>query len=88
MRDLSGLSWAKTSMWPTSQEGGNMVHDNGPAMTAPGSAPATPVPRSEAQSDPSVDLGTQIPVGTAPARKASNTSFSPSPATWKAVTDG
>ena len=88
MQDLSGLSWAKTSMGPTSQEGGNMVHDNGPAMTAPGSAPATPVPRSEAQSDPSVDLGPEIPVGTAPDRKASNASFTPGPVSWKAVSDG
>ena len=88
MRDLSGSKWAAQSMWPTSQEGGNLVHDNSPAMTAPGTMPATPTPPAEDMSDPSVDLGAQIPVGTAPARKASNTSFSPSPAAWKAVSDG
>jgi hypothetical protein len=29
---------------PTSQEGGNMVADNSPAMAAPGSQPVTPMP--------------------------------------------
>jgi hypothetical protein len=28
---------------PTSQEGGGMVYDNSPAMTAPGSTPVTPM---------------------------------------------
>jgi len=86
MRDLSNL--AANSMWVTSQEGGNLVHDNSPAMTAPGSQPATPLPAVEKYADPKVDLGTQIPVGTAPDRHASGNSFSPTSDTWKVVTDG
>ena len=78
---------AADSMWPTSQEGGNLVHDNAPAMTAPGSEPATPTPKMEAQSDPSVDLGSKIPVGTAQPRRAT-TSFSPASMTWKVTSDG
>lgn len=85
MQDLSRL--AAGSMWVTSQEGGNMVHDNSPAMTAKGSSPATPVPSAEAQSDPDVDLGGEQPVGTQSSRRPSS-SFTPSPATWKVTSDG
>jgi hypothetical protein len=41
MQDLSGDR--KIRLTPTSQEGGGMVYDNSPAMTAPGSAPVTPM---------------------------------------------
>ena len=86
MRDLSNL--AANAMWVTSQEAGNLVHDNSPAMTAPGSQPATPLPAVEDYADPHVDLGAQRPVGTAPERHASDHSFSPAPDTWKVITDG
>lgn len=52
MQNLSGL--AVNSMWITSQEGGNLTHDNSGAMTAPGSAPATPMPPAVQQADPVV----------------------------------
>ena len=86
MRDLSAL--ARNSMTVTSQEGGNMVHDNSPAMTAPGSAPSTPVPSQEAQTDPDIEYSANVPVGTRPDRHASDTSFSPSAMSWKVSTDG
>lgn len=41
MQDLTGKYTARLT--PTSQEGGGMVYDNSPAMTAPGSAPVTPM---------------------------------------------
>jgi len=41
MQDLTGKYAARLT--PTSQEGGGMVYDNTPAMTAPGSAPVTPM---------------------------------------------
>lgn len=86
MRDLSRL--AVNAMTVTSQEGGNMVHDNSPAMTAPGSEPATPVPAAESQSNPDLENSAHIPVGSRPDRHASNTSFSPPPLTWKVAGDG
>jgi hypothetical protein len=52
MQNLSGL--AVNSMWVTSQEGGNLVHDNSGAMTAPGSRPVTPMPPVADQPDPTV----------------------------------
>ena len=42
MRDLSHL--AANAITVTSQEGGNLVHDNSAAMTASGTAPVTPMP--------------------------------------------
>ena len=84
MRDLSAL--ARDSMWVTSQEGGNLVHDNSPAMTAPGTTPATPQPPAENQANPKVGTSADLPVGTPPRRV--DASFSPSPATWKTVPDG
>ena len=86
MRDLSSL--ARDSMWVTSQEGGNLVHDNSPAMTAPGTDPATPLPAAENQANPHVDIGAERPVGTPPTRHASDHSYSPSTAAWKVITDG
>ena len=83
MRDLSAL--ANDSMWVTSQEGGNLVHDNSGAMTAPGSRPVTPLPPVAEQPDPTVDLGTALKVG-APARHPRpSTSFSPAAVTWKGL---
>jgi hypothetical protein len=74
-------------MWPTSQEGGNMVHDNSAAMTAKGSAPATPVPKAEEQVDSNVENSDDVPVGTSPKRDTHG-SFSPTPVSWKVIPDG
>jgi len=74
-------------MWPTSQEGGNLIHDNGPAMTAPGTEPATPMPSAEHMSDPDVGDSARIPLGTAAARRP-HTGFAPSQVSWKVITDG
>jgi hypothetical protein len=52
MQNLS--HFAAGSPWVTSEEGGNLVHDNSAAMTAPGSVPATPLPPVEQQADPAV----------------------------------
>lgn len=83
MRDLSAL--AADSMWVTSQEGGNLVHDNSGAMTAPGSRPVTPLPPVEDQPDPAVALGTALKVG-APARHPQpSASFTPAAVTWKGL---
>ena len=41
MQDLTGQYPARLT--PTSQEGGGMVYNNAPAMTAPGSDPVTPM---------------------------------------------
>ena len=84
MKDLTSL--ADGSMWVTSQEGGNLVHDNSPAMTAPGTSPATPMPPAMDQSDPDVGTSAHVPVG-APHRTI-GTSFSPSSMTWKVISDG
>lgn len=79
MRDLSDL--AKDSMWITSQEGGNMVHDNTGAWSAPGSEPVTPMPPAERQPDPAVTFsGDELPVGTPPRR--GEQSYTPSPVKW------
>jgi hypothetical protein len=86
VKDLSTL--AVDSMWVTSQEGGNLIHDNSGAMTAPGTRPATPMPPEVEQSDPNVALGPQIAVG-APARHPQpSTSFSPTSVTWKDLDNG
>ena len=86
MRDLSAL--ARDSMWVTSQEGGNLVHDNSGAMTAPGSRPVTPLPPVSEQPDPTVDLGTPEPVGKPARHPQPATSFSPTPVTWKGLGNG
>lgn len=82
MRDLSGL--ARDAMWVTSQEGGNMVHDNSPAMTAPGSQPVTPVPKAESQPDPAVEMPSSRAVGE-DGRPAPGKSYSPAARQWKAA---
>jgi hypothetical protein len=62
MQDLSHL--AADSMTVTSQQEGNLVHDNSPAMTAPGTDPATPVPAAENMPDPHLGTSTRVPVST------------------------
>ncbi len=79
MRDLSAL--AAASLAVTSQQEGNLVHDNSPAMTSPGSMPATPVPAAENMPDPHVDMGPVRPVGDD--GKPEPSSYSPSPRTWR-----
>ena len=86
MRDLSSL--ATDSMWVTSQEGGNLVHDNSGAMTAPGSRPVTPLPPVSEQPDPHVDMGTPIAVGAQARHPKPATSFSPASVTWKGLDNG
>jgi hypothetical protein len=54
VQDLSHL--AKDSMWPTSQEAGNMMSDRPAAMSAPGSPPVTPLPPAKDQGTPAVPL--------------------------------
>lgn len=54
MQDLSHL--AKDSMWPTSQEAGNMMSDRPAAMSAPGSQPVTPLPPAKDQGAPTVAM--------------------------------
>ena len=53
MQDLSHL--AADSMWPTSQEAGNMMSGRPKAMSAPGSNPTTPLPPAKDQGDPTVE---------------------------------
>lgn len=80
VKDLSSL--AADSMWVTSQEGGNMVHDNTGAYSAPGTEPVTPMPPADKQPDPHVTpAGDQLPVGTPP-RRIDN-AFTPAAVTWK-----
>lgn len=52
MQDLSPL--AADSMWPTSQEAGNMMSGRHAAMSAPGSDPVTPLPPAKDQGEPHV----------------------------------
>lgn len=83
MQDLSHL--AADSMTVTSQEGGNLVHDNSPAMTAPGSQPVTPMPDEKAMPDPQLDVGADRPVGTQDRRRPAG--YTPSPQEWKKAGD-
>jgi len=62
MQDLSNM--ARSSMWPTSQEGGNMQATSSEAMTAPGSQPVDKLVDRAVQMDPAVEMGKAIPVGT------------------------
>lgn len=80
MQDLS--HFAADSLTVTSQEGGNLVHDNSPAMTAPGSAPVTPMPDAKQLPDPQLDAGPERPVGDT-GRGQPGKSYSPSALTWK-----
>lgn len=84
MRDLSSL--AEDSMWVTSQEGGNMIHDNTGAFSAPGTEPVTPMPDVQHMPDPHVTpAGERLPTGTPPRRM---TEYSPSPVRWGPADDG
>ena len=67
MQDLSHL--AANAITVTSQDGGNMVHDNSPAMTAPGSEPVTPLPAADHMPTPNLDMGAVRPVGTPASRR-------------------
>ena len=58
MKDLSGNY--TITLTPTSQEGGGMVYDNSRAMTAPGSAPVTPM-KTPYGADMPFDGPVQIP---------------------------
>ena len=78
MQSLSHL--ATNSMWITSQEGGNLVHDNSGAMTAPGTEPVTPMPAAERMPDPTVTPLQHDRVVTARPHQAYN------PAPWKQAT--
>ena len=81
MQDLSNL--AAGSLAPTSQAGGNMMSSNAQAMTAPGSEPVDPLPDRDHQGEPTLDVGSKQPVGTAQDRRP--TGYAPSPAAWKTV---
>jgi hypothetical protein len=76
MQDLSHL--AANSMTVTSQEGGNLVHDNSGAMTAKGTEPVTPMPAPENQPDP--QLGTTGTVKVSTQKQPGG--FTPSPVRW------
>ena len=86
MRDLSAL--ASDSMWVTSQEGGNLVHDNSGAMTAPGGRAVTPLPPAEDQPDPHVDVTNAGAVGVPSRHPRPGTSYTPSSVTWKGLDNG
>lgn len=77
MQDLSHL--AANSMTATSQEGGNQVHDNSPAMTAPGSAPVTPMPDAGNMPDPELGTSSRVKVST----QKQPGGYTPSPRQWK-----
>lgn len=77
MQDLSHL--AANSITVTSQEGGNMTHDNSPAMTAPGSAPVTPMPDAKSMPDPELGTSGRVKVGT----QKQPGGYTPSPVQWK-----
>jgi len=82
MQDLSSL--AKDGPWVTSQEGGNMYSDMKPAMTAPGSAPTTPVPKlASEKADPTVEDSDSVPVGSKPDRSGTGGGYTPSSVSWK-----
>ena len=81
MQDLSSL--AKDGPWITSQDGGNMIHDNDPAMTGPGSPPVTPLPARKEQGNPTVTYTGDVPVGSKPDRSGTGGGYSPSSVSWK-----
>lgn len=84
MQDLSSL--AKDSMWPTSQEAGNMMSGRPAAMSAPGSPPTTPLPPAKDQGDPSVQFsGPEIKAGTDGKPKA-RTAWNPGEPAWSKTT--
>jgi hypothetical protein len=75
VQDLSHL--AADSMWPTSQEGGNMMSGRPGAMSAPGSQPVTPLPPAKDQGTPHVDLGPEQEPGDDGKPKARTTAGKP-----------
>ena len=79
----TSVSLAAGSLAPTSQAGGNMMSSNAQAMTAPGSEPVDPLPDRDHQGEPTLDVGSKQPVGTAQDRRP--TGYAPSPAAWKTV---
>lgn len=86
MQDLSHL--AADSMWPTSQEGGNMMSGRPGAMSAPGSQPVTPLPPAKDQGVPHVDLGSQQKTGDDGKPRARTTAGKPNlpEPSWKPTT--
>lgn len=70
-QDLSGMPLARSSLWPTSQAGGNMTSSSQDAMTAPGSEPVDPLPDRAEQGDPAVRLPPPVPPGTSGKPQAS-----------------
>jgi hypothetical protein len=77
MIDLSHL--AANSMTVTSQEGGNLVHDNSAAMTAKGTEPVTPMPAAENMPDPQLGTTARVPVST----QKQPGGFTPTAVSWK-----
>ena len=77
MEDLSHL--AANSMTVTSQEGGNLVHDNSPAMTAKGTEPVTPMPSAENMPDPQLSTTSRLPVSTQKQPRG----YAPAAVSWK-----
>lgn len=81
MQDLSGLPLAKTALWVSSMSGGNTTSSNANAMSAPGSVPVDPMPTAKEAADPAVGPMEDVAVGSPPRRI--DTSYSPSPVSWK-----
>lgn len=81
MQDLSHL--AADSPWITSQEGGNIVHDNSGAGAGPGTVPVTPMPAVENQADPHVTA-----IDKPRSVLTAGSAYVPSPAVWKETADG
>jgi hypothetical protein len=79
MQDLTHL--AANSMTVTSQEGGNLVHDNSPAMTAAGTAPVTPMPPVDSQPDPALGTSGHVKVST----QKQPSGYTPTAVAWKTV---
>jgi hypothetical protein len=86
VQDLSSL--ARDSMWPTSQEAGNMTSGRPAAMSAPGSTPVTPLPPAKDQGDPQVSAspGPVIRPGDDGKPKAKAGSWNPGAPAWGKTT--
>jgi len=73
---MAGFTWVNTgsyadiseladgSLTASSMAAGNMTASNRQAMTAPGSPPVDPLPPAADQGDPTVRLGSEMPVST------------------------
>ena len=83
MQDLSHL--AKDSIWPTSQEAGNMMSGRDAAMSAPGSQPVTPLPPAKDQGEPTVEVPAAIRPGT-DGKPQPRTGYHPGPPAWGRTT--